>query len=58
MTPEMEAAVLRESEDTLRELTTAYRNVGLNPVQIAMMLRSVAEELDPILIVSDSRILQ
>jgi hypothetical protein len=58
MTPEMEAAVLRESEDTLRELTTAYRNVGLNPVQIAMMLRSVAEELDPILVVSESRIIQ
>lgn len=58
MNPTMEAAVLRESEDTLRELTTAFKNIGLHPAQIAMMLRSVAEELDPVLVVSESRVIQ
>jgi len=45
--PEMEAAVMKQSEDALRELATTFRNVGIPKAQIAMMLRSVADEIDP-----------
>ena len=47
MSREMEVAVLRESEDTLRELVQAYKNVGLHEAQIAMMLRRVADDIAP-----------
>ena len=47
LTPVIEAAVMRESEDTLRTLVSAFRNVGLGKEQIAMMLRAVADELSP-----------
>lgn len=43
----IEEAVLRESEDSLRELAQVFENVGLEKMQIAMMLRAVAEDLDP-----------
>ena len=45
--PEMEAAVMKQSEDALRELALTFRNVGIAKAQIAMMLRSVAYEIDP-----------
>lgn len=43
----IEEAVLRESEDSLRELAQVFENVGLEKTQIAMMLRAVAEDIDP-----------
>lgn len=41
----MESAVLRESKDALRDLVRAFENVGLRPIQVAMMLRDVADEI-------------
>lgn len=55
----LEAAVLRESEQTLRELVTAFHNVGLSQPQIALMLRAIADELAPPLIIEESpRVIQ
>ena len=48
----MEQAVLKESEDTLKELTQAFQNVGLTKGQIAMMLRAHADDLSPPLIIT------
>ncbi len=45
--PEMEQAVLKESEGSLRELVQAFQNVGLPRAMISIMLRSVADEIDP-----------
>ena len=42
-----EAAALRETEDALRELVQAGKNIGLKKASLAMMLRNVADELDP-----------
>ena len=47
MTPIIETAVLRESEETLRDLCTAFLNLGVSRVQVAMLLRAKAEELHP-----------
>mgnify|MGYP001081321857 CR=1 FL=1 len=47
LTPAIEAAALRESEDALRELITAFTNIGLTKDQVALMLREVADELSP-----------
>ncbi len=45
--PEMEQAVLKESEGTLRELVQAFQNVGLPRAMISIMLRAVADDIDP-----------
>ncbi len=45
MTPEMETAVMRESEDALKELIQAFKNVGLPPASIILMLNDQAEKL-------------
>ena len=45
--PEMEQAVLKESEASLNELVRAFHNVGLPHAMIAMMLRAIADEIDP-----------
>ena len=55
--PVLEAAALRESEDTLRELVAAFKNIGLEKEQISMMLRAVAEELSPTLIIHQEPLL-
>lgn len=47
MTPEMEGAILKETEQAMRELIQAAENVGLHDVQVAMMLRRIANEIDP-----------
>ncbi len=51
MTPEMEAAVLKESEGALRELVAAFINVGLSKGTVAFMLRQVAEEMQETIVV-------
>lgn len=45
--PEMEQAVLKESEASLRELVQAFENVGLPRAVISLMLRAVADDIDP-----------
>lgn len=45
--PEMEQAVLKESETALRELIQAFENVGIPRAMISIMLRSVADDIDP-----------
>ena len=47
LTPIIEAQALRETEDALREFVRVAHNVGLAKPSIAMMLRSVADEMDP-----------
>ena len=47
LTAELEASALRETEDALRELVTVGRNIGLRKISLAMLLRNVADELDP-----------
>ena len=46
MHPLVENAALRESLDALRELAQVFNNVGISRQQIAMMLRSVADEYE------------
>lgn len=45
--PQWESKALQESEDTLRELTRAFENIGISRPQIAMMLRAVADDYAP-----------
>ena len=47
MNPSIEAAAMRETEDALRQFVQVAQNVGLSKVSIAMMLHTVADELDP-----------
>ena len=47
LSPIIETAVLKQSEETLRELAQAFNNVGITKAQIAMMLRAVADEYAP-----------
>lgn len=47
LAPQVEAAALDETEKALRELMTVGRNIGCNKVSLAMMLRTVADEMDP-----------
>ena len=42
-----EAAALRETEDALRDLMQVGKNIGLRKASLAMMLRNVADDLDP-----------
>ena len=41
----LEAAVLKQSQEALKEFTTACVNIGLSKEQVAMMLRHEADEL-------------
>ncbi len=43
----MEQAVLKQSEDALREMVQAFRNIGMPDAVVAMMLREVADDIDP-----------
>ncbi len=45
MTPEMEAAVLKETEDSLREFVQACKNVGLSPATKVLLLHEMSEEV-------------
>lgn len=45
MTPEMEVAVMRDSEEALRELVQAFKNIGLPPASIVLMLGAMIEEV-------------
>lgn len=42
----IEAQALRETEDSLRELMRVGHNIGLKKASLAMMLRTVADDLD------------
>ena len=42
-----EAAALRETEDALRQLIQVGKNIGIKKASLAMMLRNVADEMDP-----------
>lgn len=52
LAPTIEAAALRETEDYLREFIRAASNTGIGKPSLALMLRAVADELDPPLIVT------
>lgn len=41
----MEVAVMRESEEALDELIQVFKNVGLPPASIVLMLNGKAEQL-------------
>ena len=45
MTPEMESAVLKETEEALDEFINAAKNIGLPPATLILMLNAKAEEL-------------
>lgn len=47
LTAQQEAGAMRETEDALRDLMQVGKNIGLNKVSLASMLRSVADEMDP-----------
>lgn len=47
LAPTIEAAALRETEDYLREFIRAASNTGIGKPSLALMLRAVADELDP-----------
>ncbi len=42
-----EASAMRETEVAMRELIAVGKNIGLKKVSLAMMLRDLADELDP-----------
>ena len=43
----MEASAMHETENALRELMQVGKNIGLRKASLAMMLRAVADEMDP-----------
>lgn len=47
LTVEQEAGALRETEDALRELMSVGKNIGLRKAALAMLLRDLADEMDP-----------
>jgi hypothetical protein len=47
VSPIIEAQALRETEESLREFITVARNIGLSRGSLALMLRTVADELVP-----------
>lgn len=51
LNPNIETAVLKQSEETLHELCQAFENVGMSRGQIAMMLRAEADKFSPLVIV-------
>ena len=58
LAPVVEAAALRETEDTLRELIRCARLCGMEKAALALMLRTLAEELHPQLIVEGNDTIQ
>jgi hypothetical protein len=58
LAPIVETAVLKETEEALAEFVTVSLNVGLSKSQMAMMLRSKADEIAPPLIIPHSATLQ
>lgn len=42
-----EASAMRETEVAMRELIAVGKNIGLKKASLAMMLRDLADELDP-----------
>lgn len=55
--PMIEAAVLREAEQGLRETVKIFKTLGMKPLQIAFMFRTMADELEApqAIIVPDSK---
>lgn len=51
LTPIIEAQVLNQTEDALRELVQTAINCGIKPPQMVLMLRSVATDFEPKLVV-------
>lgn len=47
LAPVIEASALRETEDALRELVRVAQNIGCRNLSLALMLRAVADDLDP-----------
>lgn len=47
LAPVIEAAAMRETEDALREFMRVAHNAGLSNAALAIMLRVVADEIDP-----------
>lgn len=45
--PIIEARALDETEKYLREFVQTSLNCGLKPVQMSMMLRTVADDIEP-----------
>jgi hypothetical protein len=54
LSPVIEAAAMRQTEDALRELMQTAENVGLSRPGLAMLLRTVADELQPPGIIHDA----
>jgi DNA-binding transcriptional regulator YhcF (GntR family) len=47
LTPIIEAQALKETESALRELVQVSINCGISRAQMAMMLKSIAEDYEP-----------
>lgn len=45
MTPEMEVAVMKQTEDAFRELIQACKNIGLAPATLILMMNGMIEDL-------------
>lgn len=47
MNPVIEAEALRQTEESLREFVTVAKNIGISQESVALMLRTIADELSP-----------
>lgn len=51
-----ESKALQESEDTLRDLARCFENIGISRAQIAMMLRALADEYSPPIVIHSTTV--
>ena len=51
LSPQVEAQALQETEDAVRELMKVGHNIGCHKASLAMMLRTIAEEMAPSIVV-------
>lgn len=58
LTPTIEAALLDQTESALREFTTVGMNCGISKGQMAMMLRTMADELCPPIVIPQTMTVQ
>lgn len=47
LNPIIESRALDETESALRDFVRVSLNIGLRPAQMALMLRAVADDLEP-----------
>lgn len=58
LSPTVEAAAMRQTEDAFRELVMVSQNIGLSKESIALLLRTLADEISPPLVVTETKTIQ